>query len=96
VNRKEITDATVRNCIKSIKLFCEMADISIVWKKITRGLSTGRIYADDRIPTNLRDKKVSEYPDRRIKAIVYTITSTGTVRSYQGLDLAALLTVAFG
>jgi hypothetical protein len=73
-----------------------MADILIAWKKIPRGLSTGRIYADDRIPANLRNKKISEYPDRRIKAIVYTITFTGIVTSSQGLDLAALLTVAFG
>ena len=38
VDRKEITGATVRNYVKSIKLFCEMADIPIPWKKITRGL----------------------------------------------------------
>ena len=36
VNRKEITGSTVRNYLKSIKLFCEMADISITWKKISR------------------------------------------------------------
>jgi hypothetical protein len=29
VERKEITDATVRNYVKSIKLFCEMADLTI-------------------------------------------------------------------
>jgi hypothetical protein len=50
VNRKEITGATVRNYVKSIKLFCEMADIPIAWKKITRGLPRGKNYADDRIP----------------------------------------------
>jgi hypothetical protein len=77
VNRKEITGATVRNYIKSIKLFCEMADIPIPWKKITRGLPTGRRYADDRIPTIEEIRKISEYPDRRIKAIVYTMTSSG-------------------
>ena len=77
VNRKEITGATVRNYVKSIKLFCEMADISIPWKKITRGLPTGRRYADDRIPTIEEIRKISEYPDRRIKAIVYTMTSSG-------------------
>jgi hypothetical protein len=38
VNRKEITGATIRNYIKSNKLVCEMADISIPWQKITRGL----------------------------------------------------------
>ena len=42
VDRKEITGATVRNYLKSIKLFCEMADIPITWKKITRGLPRGK------------------------------------------------------
>ena len=31
VDRKEITAATIRNYIKSIKLFCEMSDIPIPW-----------------------------------------------------------------
>ena len=54
-----------------------MADISIPWKKISRGLPRERIMpmiqflADDEIQTLL------EYPDRRIKAIVYTMTSSG-------------------
>ena len=47
-----------------------MADIAIPWKKITRGLPIGRRYADDRIPTIEEIRKISEYPDRRIKAIV--------------------------
>ena len=38
VDRKEITGATVRNYLKSIKLLCEMADIPITWKRITKGL----------------------------------------------------------
>jgi len=33
VAKKEITGATVQNYTKSIKLFCEMADIPIQWKK---------------------------------------------------------------
>ena len=51
VDKKEISGGTVRNYTKSIKLFCEMADIPIQWKKITRGLPRGKKYADDRIPT---------------------------------------------
>jgi hypothetical protein len=47
VARKEISGATVRNYVKSIKLFCEMADLLVAWKKITRGLPRGRRYADD-------------------------------------------------
>ncbi len=49
VDRKEITAGTIRNYVKSIKLFCQMADISIPWDKITRGIPKGRRYADDYI-----------------------------------------------
>jgi len=65
VDKKEISGATVINYTKSIKLFCEMADIPIPWKKITRGLPRGKKYADDRIPTMQELKKLIEYPDRR-------------------------------
>jgi integrase len=54
-----------------------MADISISWKKITRGLPKGKKYADDRIPTIEEIQKLVEYPDRRIKAIVCTMASSG-------------------
>jgi hypothetical protein len=77
VDKKEISGATLRNYVKSIKLFCEMADMPIPWKKITRGLPKGKKYADDRIPTLEEIKRVVEYPDRRIKAIVYTMSSSG-------------------
>jgi hypothetical protein len=77
VEQKEITSATVRNYVKAIKLFCEMADVSIPWKKITRGLSRVKRYADDRVPTIEEIKKLVEYPDRRIKAIVYIMASSG-------------------
>jgi hypothetical protein len=77
VIKKEISGATVRNYVKSIKLFCDMADLPVAWKKITRGLPRGRRYADDRIPTIEELTKLLEYPDRRIKAIVYTMASSG-------------------
>ncbi len=77
VHDKKITSGTLRNYLKSIKLFCEMADIPITWKKITRGLPRGKNYADDRIPTLDEIQKLLEYPDRRIKAIVYTMASSG-------------------
>lgn len=77
VERKEISGATLRNYIKTIKLFCELNDILIPWKKITRGLPRGRKYADDRSPTMEEIHRLIEYPDRRIKAIVYTMCSSG-------------------
>jgi hypothetical protein len=77
VNRKEIVGSTVQNYLKSVKLFCDMADIDIHWKKITRGLPKGKSFADDRIPTDYEIQRLILYPDRRIKAIVYTMTSSG-------------------
>ncbi len=77
VNRKEITGSTIQNYLKSIKLFCEMAEIPVAWNKIRRGVPSGKSYADDRIPTIDEIRKILEYPDRRIKAIVYTLASSG-------------------
>jgi hypothetical protein len=77
VEKVEITGATLRNFIKAIKLFCEMSDIPIAWKKITRGLPKIRRHANDRAPTLEEIQKLCEYPDRRIKGIVYTMASSG-------------------
>jgi hypothetical protein len=77
VERKEITGSTLRNYIKPIKLFCEQMDIEIPWKKITRGMPKGRRYANDRAPTIEEIRKICEYPDRRIKPIIYTMSSSG-------------------
>jgi hypothetical protein len=48
VERKEIVSATLQNFVKPLKLFCEMSDIPVPWKKITRGLPKVKRYADDR------------------------------------------------
>jgi integrase len=77
VEREEITGATLRNFVKAIKLYCEMSDIPIAWKKISRGLPKTRRYADDRAPSLEEIQRICEYPDRRIKAIVCTMASCG-------------------
>jgi hypothetical protein len=77
VERKEISGATLRNYVKTIKLFCEMNEILIPWKKITRGLPRGRKFADDRAPAIEEIHRLIEYPDRRIKGIVSTMCSSG-------------------
>jgi hypothetical protein len=77
IHKKEISGATLINYLKAIKVFCEMSDLSINWKIITRGLSRGKRYANDRIPTLTEVRKIVEYPDRRIKPIVYTMCSSG-------------------
>ena len=77
VQREEITAATLYNFVKALKLFCEMSDIPVSWKKITRGLPKVRSFANDRAPTIEEIKKMTEYPDRRIKAIIFTMASSG-------------------
>jgi hypothetical protein len=77
VNKMEISGATVRNYVKAIKLFCEMADIPIPWKKLTRGLPRAKSYSDDRIPSIVEIRRLMEYPDRRIRSIVSTMASSG-------------------
>jgi hypothetical protein len=77
VDRKEMAIGTVRNYLKSIKLFCDMADLQIPWEKITRGLPRPKRFADDRAPTLQEIRKIADYPDGRIKPVVYTMVSTG-------------------
>jgi hypothetical protein len=38
LERKEISAGTMKNYLQAIKLFCDMADIPISWKKVSRGI----------------------------------------------------------
>ena len=75
--RGEIAESTIKNYYKATKLFCEMNDLTLNWKKISRGIPRGRAAANDRIPTIEEIRKLIEYPDRRIKPIIYTMISSG-------------------
>jgi hypothetical protein len=77
VRRKEIAAGTVKNYYRAFKLFCEMNDVSLNWKKISRGLPKAKNSSNDRAPTMEELRKLVEYPDRRINAIVYAMTSGG-------------------
>ena len=78
VKRKEISEGTIGNYYKAVKLFYDMNfDQPIInWKKIARGLPRARKFALDRIPSTEEIRKLCEYPDRRIKPIVYTMVSS--------------------
>jgi hypothetical protein len=75
--RREISECTIPNYYRATKLFCEMNDIILNWKKIARGLPRAGKAANDRAPTVEEIQKLVEYPDRRIKPIVYAMASSG-------------------
>jgi hypothetical protein len=76
VSRDEITGSTLRNHVKVLKLFCEMNDLLVPWKKLTRELPKAKNYADDRVPTYDEIQRILEYPDWRLNAIVCTMASS--------------------
>lgn len=75
VQSNEIVAGTMLNYYKPVKLFCDLNEINLNWKKISRGLPRGRKYSSDRAPTVEEIRALVEYPDRRIKPIVYTMCS---------------------
>ena len=42
VRKGEIAESTITNYYKATKLFCVMNDIALNWKKISRGLPSGK------------------------------------------------------
>src|ERR687891_269629 len=77
VNSREITGSTLPNYI--LKLFCEMNDLLVPWKKFTRGPPKARNYADDRLPRIDEIQKIITYPDWRIKAVVCIVGTHHTM-----------------
>lgn len=73
----EITESTIPNYYKPIKLFCDMNDILLNWKLVTRGMPRGKHAANDRSPTIDEIRQLLDYPDVRIKPLVLFMISSG-------------------
>ncbi|MDQ3807747.1 MAG: hypothetical protein M3298_06215 [Thermoproteota archaeon] len=73
VLKKELAPGTLMNFFQPIKLFCEMNDLTTLnWKRLSKALPKVKSYSsNDRAPTIEEIRKLVQYPDRRIKPLVY-------------------------
>jgi hypothetical protein len=96
IKDRNLAAGTLKSYLATIKLFCDMNDdiipgvTTINWKKINRGLPPAKTKANDRAPTIEEIKKLVEYPDRRIKPLVYTMCSSGIMAALSFWFTAAL------
>lgn len=77
---RNLGSGTLHTYFSAVKLFYIMNDLglnSINWIRISKGLPKGNFVANDRAPTLEEIRKVAEYPDRRIKPIIYVMCSSG-------------------
>jgi integrase len=73
----QITESTIRNPLKAIKLLLEMNDVALNWKKIRRLLPPARGYALDRIPTIDEIREILNAADSRGKALTLILLTGG-------------------
>lgn len=59
----EISAGTINNWVKAARLFLEMSDVQLNWKKIRRVLPRARRYALDRVPTIDELREIFEAAD---------------------------------
>jgi hypothetical protein len=77
IEKGEITAGTVNNWLKAVRLFLEMNDVVLNWKKIRRMLPTIRRYALDRVPTLEELREILDAADVRGKALTLVLVSSG-------------------
>ena len=62
-DRKEMMIGTVRNYLKRINLFCDMANLQTSWTKIARALPISKRFAEDSDPTLQEIRRIPERID---------------------------------
>ena len=79
VRSKELAAGTLKHYDRAAKLFCDVNDLTTInWKRISKGMPRVKNYSSsDRAPSIEEIRKLVEYPDRRIKPIVYAMASGG-------------------
>jgi hypothetical protein len=86
VRNKEITAMTATVMVPPVKLFCEMNDIILNWRKINKLLPHGNDNATDEAYTREQIKKMLKYSDLRAKIPILFMASSGMrLGGFQGL-----------
>jgi integrase len=86
VRNKEMTAMTATVMVPPMKLFCEMNDIILNWRKINKLLPHGNDNATDEAYTREQIKKMLEYSDLRAKIPILFMASSGMrLGGFQGL-----------
>lgn len=75
--KRKLSGGSIKNYYATVKLFYEANAINLNWKWISRGLPASSHVANDRAPKLEEIRKLIEYPDRRIKVIVFVMVSSG-------------------
>jgi len=86
VRNGEITAGTCNVSLPPVKLFCEMNDIILNWRKINKLLPHGNDNAADEAYTREQIRKMLEYSDLRAKIPILFMASSGMrLGGFQGL-----------
>lgn len=86
VRNGEITAGSCNVSLPPVKLFCEMNDIIVNWRKINKLLPHGNDNAADEAYTREQIKKMLEYSDLRAKIPIIFMASSGMrLGGFQGL-----------
>jgi integrase len=77
ISKGEVTAGTAHSMIPPVKLFCEMNDIILNWRKINKFLPYGNGNAADEAYTREQIKKMLEHSDLRAKIPILFMASSG-------------------
>ncbi len=86
--REEIAPTTLRTTVASLRSFLEFEEVELNFKKIRRAMPPSRSVGRDKPPTIEEIRRLLEVCDRRMRAVVFVMCSSGIrVGAFNYLDV---------